>query len=154
MTILETFEITFFYATNDLAKTSTKNHHCRYATPLETVISDSTLYSTNNWSIRLHDIGSTFPWLDCSMSALNLFMNTILICKCCSQIFELCHTIFMRCLCPAFWHLDTNIYLVFSGFRNSILNNATTTFLYIISNSSYIISHHSKLYGLSYWHYR
>jgi hypothetical protein len=25
-------------------------------------------------------------------SALNLFMNTSLICKCCSQIFELCQT--------------------------------------------------------------
>jgi hypothetical protein len=26
-----------------------------------------------------------------SKHSLNLFMNTILICKCCSQIFELCH---------------------------------------------------------------
>jgi hypothetical protein len=26
--------------------------------------------------------------------------------------------IFMLCLCPAFWHLDTNIHLVFSGFTS------------------------------------
>jgi hypothetical protein len=50
-------------------------------------------------------------------------MNTILICKCCSQIFELCHafkgpilSIFVLCLCPAFWERDTNMYLVLSGF--------------------------------------
>jgi hypothetical protein len=45
--------------------------------------------------------------------------------------------IFMLCLCPAFWHLDINIYLVFSEFTSKptslLASNRASVFFCVVS---------------------
>jgi hypothetical protein len=56
--------------------------------------------------------------------------------------------IFMLCLCPAFWHLDTNIYLVFSGFTSRPTSLLASNRAFVFLRGIYVFSHYINIISI------